>query len=1009
MLLGAAAIPVALQAAAPARFSFALGAGPLQDALAGYAATTGEQLFYTQALVEGRTTRGLSGVYDADDALSRLLAGTGLAGRQVRPGVLVIEGEPARATKPRSGGIAMASDVRPAMPPDPASIRDSPKNLAMPVDPAEPVPDIVVTGTHIRGRSPGSPPVTTITRADMEREGHATVAQALQALPSNFGGTATEQTALTFTDKSGTNSALATGVNLRGLGANATLVLVNGQRLSGGGFQGDFTDVSNIPTVAVDRIEVLADGASAIYGSDAVGGVVNIILKRRLNGAETTARIGSVTTGDKRDVQLGQSFGRTWSTGGIMIAYEYDRQARLASSDRAYAASADSRPFGGTDHRYYFSLPGNILGVDPATGVFGPLYAIPGGQNGVGLKASDFLSGVVNLENFRKETDLIPRQTRHSAYAVLTQDVGDTVHATVDLRYSRRAFDARQFGAIALDEITSANPYFVSPTGASSDYFAYSLGEEIGPERARGVASSLASSASLDADLGGGWQLRSHVAYAQERDNTLSDHLENDAAMQEALGTIADNPATSFSTAVDGYFNPYGTGSSNSRTILDFVGSGYSDARVRTDVISGHVDADGALFDLPGGAVRLALGGDVRRQSFSATNSGNILTGEPEIFSAVAGRRVVEAGFAELRVPVVGAANALPGVRSLDLSAAGRVEHDDSYGTSVNPKLGLSWVPASGLTLRTSFGTSFRAPNLSELKNAQETSTTFGTLADGTRVPIIQLSGGNPDLKPETARSWTAGLDWQPPRLPGLEISGTWFHTIFARRIGQPANENFANALIDPSLAPFVTFVSPATDAADLARVQALLGSGYFVGSKSFPATTIAAIVDTRYVNTGKVDVSGVDVTARYGFRLGTNHFDLAANASWLIDYREQATPDAALVSRLDLNGYPVALRGRASIAWSRGPWNASVGVNFVDHYRDVLGNRIHAWAPVDLEIGVTPKGEGVWKGIDITLVAQNVLDQAPPFYDSAVGAGYDATNADALGRFVSLQITKHW
>jgi outer membrane receptor protein involved in Fe transport len=1006
-------VPAGLHAAPAApRFRFALGAGPLQGALAGYAVTTGEQLFYTAALVAGRTTHGLHGVYDADTGLARLLAGTGLTMRRVKPGVLVIAASPSRATTMRVGAVVPQAPVQFAAAAEPASIESTPGGDVGPAGPdlqGKDTPEIVVTGTHIRGRSPGSPPVTTITPADMRRNGYATVAQALQALPSNFGGTATEQSALTFTDKAGTNSALGTGVNLRGLGANATLVLVDGQRLSGAGFQGDFTDVSAIPTVAVDRVEVLADGASAIYGSDAVGGVVNIILKRRLDGAETSARIGSVTHGDKRDVQLGQSFGRTWSTGGVMVAYEYDRRARLASSDRPYAASADSRPFGGSDHRYYFSLPGNILGIDPATGAFGPLYAIPRGQDGIGLKPGDFLPGVVNLENFREQTDLIPRQTRHSVYAVATQDIGSGVHSAIDLRYSRRSFDARSFGATAIDAITAANPYFVSPTAASSDLFAYALGDEIGPEHTRGVASSLASAASIDADLGGGWKLRSHVAYAQERDKSLSTNLENDAAMQEALGTIPDDPSTPFSTALDGYFNPYGTGHSNARAILDFVGSGYTDARVRTDVVSGHVDADGALLDLAGGTVRLAVGGDVRRENFAATNSGNVLTGRPQIFSAIAGRRLVEAGFAELRVPLIGADNGMPGLRSLQLSAAGRVEHDDSYGTSANPKLGLSWVPASGLTLRTSYGTSFRAPNLTELRQAQEIATTFGARADGSRVPIIQLSGGNPGLKPETARSWTAGLDWQPPRLLGLTISGTWFHTIFSRRIGQPASENFANALIDPSLAPFVTFVSPATNAADLARVQALLGSPDFVGGSSFPASSIGAIVDTRYVNTGKVDVSGVDLTVRYGFTLGANRFDLAANASWLIDYREQPTPDASSVSRLDLNGYPVALRGRATIAWTRGPWNASVGVNFVDHYRDVLGNRIHAWAPVDVEIGVTPKGEGPWTGMEVTLVAQNLLDQAPPFYDGAVGAGYDATNADALGRFVALQATKHW
>src|SRR6185295_1943971 len=145
------------------------------------------------------------------------------------------------------------------------------------------------------------------------------------ALPQNFIGAATEQSALTLADGSGSNSSLATGANLRGLGPDATLVLINGKRLAGSGTAGDFADLSGLPTAAVERVEVLLDGASALYGSDAVGGVVNVILKDRYEGAETRMRLGSVTKGNLSEVQIGQLAGVNWSSGNLLLAYEFHR------------------------------------------------------------------------------------------------------------------------------------------------------------------------------------------------------------------------------------------------------------------------------------------------------------------------------------------------------------------------------------------------------------------------------------------------------------------------------------------------------------------------------------------------------------------------------------------------------------------------------------------------------------------------------------------------------------
>lgn len=1002
-----AVAPTALHAqAAPAAFRFSIPAGSLQQSLVRFAAVTGEQLLYESAMVAGRQAPRLEGRMSAAQALDRLLDGTGLVASRVGPHMIVVR---PRATAPHAastppGAVAVSAA--------PDGSRDAPKERAAPGESAAlaaPDSDIIVTGTHVRGGAAGSPPVERLTRDMLDQRGFATVAQALQALPGNFGGMATEQSTLAFADSSGSNGGFATGVNLRGLGAGATLVLVNGQRLGGSGTKGAFADVSSIPTGALDRVEVLMDGASAIYGSDAVGGVVNILLKRHFSGAETRARFGSVTTGGKRDVQIDQTLGKQWATGGVMLSYEYSASGRLASADRAFARSSDSRALGGTDHRQIFSLPGNVLGIDPATGAFGVAYAIPAGQDGRSLRPSDFVAGASNLQNSRLNTDLIPRQVRHSVYATFDQDVGDTLHLTADARYAHRAFDARLAGSAAIVSITKANPWFVSPTGASSDLIAYTLAPELGPIDTHGAAEAVALSLGLDADLGAHWKLRSYAAFAQERERNESRNLVNTAALAEAVGTVPDNPATPFSTARSGFFNPYGTGQSNTPTILAFVGDGYSRLYTRSSVWTGHVDADGGLFAVPGGTVKLALGGDVRREAFRRSGESLLSTALPVPTATVAAARVIEAGFVELHVPLIGAANARTLARRLDLSLAGRIEHYGDFGTTANPKVGLAWEPLRGVSLRSSYGTSFRAPNLRELRDPQQYSVT--TLSrGGTSIPVIQLSGGNPGLQPERARSWTAGVDLDPAAIPALHLSATWFQTVFRQRVATPASANFANALSDPTLVPFVRLVDPLHNAADLAYVSGLLADPAFTGGNSFPPSSIAAIIDTRYVNTGKVDVSGVDVSARYAIARGRNTITLAANGSYLLHYREQVTPTATPVERVDRVGQPVSLRGRASIGWERGAATALLGANYVAPYRDLQGRGIAAWTTLDLSLGCRlPAKSGPLSGLAITLSVQNLLDAPPPFYDSSVGVGYDAANADALGRYAALQLTKRW
>ncbi len=196
--------------------------------------------------------------------------------------------------------------------------------------------EITVTGTHIRGTKDSPSPVLVYTRDDIDATGASTLQQFLQSLPQNFGG-ASENTIGQIAAKSQTNNTVnGSAPNLRGLGADATLVLIDGHRVAPGNSDGSFVDISMIPLTAIERIEIVTDGASAIYGADAVGGVVNIILRREFDGVETRVQYGSVTTGTMHDIQVGQTVGHAWTNGSGVLSYQYADRTPLSAASRDY-------------------------------------------------------------------------------------------------------------------------------------------------------------------------------------------------------------------------------------------------------------------------------------------------------------------------------------------------------------------------------------------------------------------------------------------------------------------------------------------------------------------------------------------------------------------------------------------------------------------------------------------------------------------------------------------------
>jgi outer membrane receptor protein involved in Fe transport len=296
----ALAAPVYAQQAAERIYD--LPAQPLGTSLRAVADASGTNLILSSALVEGRTAPALSGQYAAAEAIAVLLRGSGFHVRQLGTSLIVERDDPQEIPSNDGGG-----------------------------------PDIVVTGSRIRG-APVASPVIRLDQIDMRNAGQTSVAGVVRDIPQSFGGGQNPGVGANVPSSSGTDVGGATTINLRGLGSDATLTLLNGHRLAYNGTRQGI-DVSSIPLGMVDRIEIVPDGASALYGSDAVAGVANIILKRDYDGFETRADIGGSIEGGNFQQQYGVVAGRKWGSGGLIAAYEFARNSDIVSNDRSYAAS----------------------------------------------------------------------------------------------------------------------------------------------------------------------------------------------------------------------------------------------------------------------------------------------------------------------------------------------------------------------------------------------------------------------------------------------------------------------------------------------------------------------------------------------------------------------------------------------------------------------------------------------------------------------------------------------
>jgi iron complex outermembrane recepter protein len=302
------------------KMHFDLPAGPMDKALRDFAVQADRNISYEPSIVSGLQAPAIKGEFTVGDALTVLLKGTKLHAVDINTKTI-------RILEKVSPGTSMQTV------PENSSSKDAETPDKNDID------EITVTGTHIRGTTDSPSPVMVFTRDDIDAAGVNTIQEFLQSLPQNFGG-ASENTLGSIAAVTQTvNTINGAAPNLRGLGPGATLVLINGHRVAPGNSDGSFVDISMIPLAAIDRIEIVTDGASAIYGSDAVGGVVNIILRSKFDGAESRAQFGSVGTGSMHDVQAAQTVGEDWKSGSAVLSYQYFDQTPLSAASRDYLKS----------------------------------------------------------------------------------------------------------------------------------------------------------------------------------------------------------------------------------------------------------------------------------------------------------------------------------------------------------------------------------------------------------------------------------------------------------------------------------------------------------------------------------------------------------------------------------------------------------------------------------------------------------------------------------------------
>lgn len=854
---------------------------------------------------------------------------------------------------------------------------------------------VTVTGTSIRGVAAVGSSLNTLKREDIVATGATTSTELLRSVPemNNFSATGNNmgQNQANFVDQPAIH-----GIGVGNGGAGLTLVLFDGHRLPGAGINQTAPDAGVIPASALERVEVMADGGSAIYGSDAVAGVVNFVPRKNFNGAETNLRFGSAKGYQTKN--FSQLFGKRWDTGSFLFDYERSQNSALSGFDRSFAVN-DQRPWGGADTRSTNCTPGTIT-------VGGTSYPIVAG--------SPLVAGAATRCETNRGNDLYPSQHRDQVYTSVRQDVSDTVQLYGSFLFSGRKLTERvsgdgiTSGSLAVD-VPSTSPFYVPIAGVApgtTQSVTYNPAADFGPSFQHNITTNTRSFvAGANVELPNQWNAKFELNYGVEKDDV------NEHGINQALAKSA---------ALAGTFNPTGIGAATNAGLLAQIGNWVTRYYAKHTLKDALVKLDGPIFSLPGGSARAAVGADVRSESMDGLTSVGPAGDASVSPYTSSGTRNDRSVFGELFLPFVGNGNQMPGVKRLEVSVAARYDHYNDVGNTTNPKVGANWTVTDGLKFRLSAGRSFHAPSLADAPSAIDTRAIrfacvpgafVGCGGAGTADYSVLLAGGN-KLKPEKANTYNIGLDLGPELLGGAKASLTWFRVDYKDVITFPTFAPVTNPLAAYDQYR-TTRPAGATDA-QWAAIAAPLLQGFRHDGLIYPDDRLPyAVYDLRRQNFADEKIQGLDYSVDYKLRSAIGQWTLGLAGTHMLKF-EQKVPGVADSIALLGTGYAVRNKVRAQVGWSSGDLAASLFANHVGGYRNEgvqPVQNVASFNTVDGHFAWTLKDDPIMKDVTLALDVSNLFDRNPPTYYYSQGSivGFDPTTANPLGRVISVSLSKRW
>lgn len=853
---------------------------------------------------------------------------------------------------------------------------------------------VEVTGSAIkRIDAETAVPVTVVKFADLRRQGVTTVEQALAIVSGSQSTQGTSQAV-------GAATGGASFADLRALGSNKTLVLLNGRRIANNTVDGSSTDLNMIPFAAIDRIEVLRDGASALYGTDAIGGVINFITRSDLTGGTVSVGADSPqhSGGMAHSANVVAGLGNFDTDGfNVMGAFDYQRQRAIRAAQRDFGST------GYLPDRGLFKSSG---ATDPAN------YDQGTGANPAGpaCTQSPYIfhegGGATCRYDFTKWVDLVPDTERVSGLLKGSMKVGQDHR--VNLEYfatqevSRTTIAPVPFAALTMD---AGTPYFpgngITPAPTN---FTIDPNKPInlrwrdtanGPRQEHDTNLQQRLVAGLEGAIAG-WDYNTALSYSENK-NTHETH-----------GGYVDGTIVT-SGVKGGVINPFGPQSPEGQDLLDsaVVNGKLYGGDSTTWQLDARASREMSDWFNAGRPAALALGAEYRREKIGFQANRDVaekLVASTGIDPAIdqSGRRSVVCVYGELNVPIT---------KDLEVAGALRYDRYSDFGSTTNPKVSFRWQPTQRLLFRGAYSTGFRAPSLFELNNPTTFTNSPHSWNDPLRCPggvvqpgysepsvcntqFIVQQGGNRNLQPEKARGATLGMVVEPATdlTLGLDL---WIVRLRNQIGAVPDN---------------LIFAEPARYAARFHRGAD--GSLSIDGSQC-PGVNCGYIYDGTE-NLGGVQTNGLDLSAKYRVKTGdSGTFNFSFDGTYVHKYEYQQVQGGDWLRNVGIySGAGPVFRWQhtLSMSWSRGAWSAGLVNHFKSGYQDQndpdsidpeFFNDVASYSTWDLW--------GAWqptKALTLTAGVRNVFDRDPPFSNQGATfqVGYDPRFTNPEGRAFYLR-----